>query len=1637
MPVSGVGGTGGTGEGGGTLQDSYASGESIQVTTANGPFTIFNNTDATDTVTVNRTFAGDGHGIDVNMGTGGEAVTDNGLNIDMGSASTGAGISANLVAGAAGDGLQINDAGDGTSIFANKTSANGTVIDIQSSGTSVLTVSAAGDFTARGEVSASEFYELKLDASGGAQYRSVIGGAVTGADLTMESDATTAGATASNLVLKTTTTGGGTVGGVSISAANAVAATSPVSGQVLIEAVDVAGGGSLDITTNLTRLRSLSTTAASSGASSVESRNILSGDSGDVTILTSVDGVGTAGNVFIQSDAKINGTEGGISLEVHSGGAALAVPAAGQILLTTGSEVQIDAFNLDINTPSAAVSIEATQVLMEDGTAALPAWSFTTGGGTAGLSLPTIHEPVMSTNGVEKMRWTLSTIAFTNPLRGANGSGGSPTYAFTSGTNTGMWFGLVEAQLNFSTNGQTAYEMLKVLNNANGDEVSHHFHSEVSKLTSGNYVGLGVDVDETAGTGPAPGSTNFLMQLRSDTGGGMLPRLAVSPLGSIFARGSVGSTPTTPALSFGGAEDMGFYAVTASQMIWGVTGVARLSFSGGVTGPAVDNSMDLGTSGLKFKDLYTYRLKMDVGTAALPAITFDGETTDGIYWALNTVGTTIDGNSKFVVSATEIQWSGILRPFGDNAQDFGLSTRRIKDSFFVGTMLIEDITLDNTVTIDDTGITYGGSDNDFEINGTIALDDASGKNWRITGATGGAASASAGGTGATGTIRSGLGGAGTVGLAAGAGGDLNFFARNAGLDNGGGGADGGGFIATLGLGTGAGLDGQFNIIQVATAARPTLIFNGDINTGFYQQVPDQVAVATAGTVTMAWTNTEVQVNAHLRPNADSAYDLGLTATKWRDVYADTLQMDDGTTALPSHSFDSAPTGGMYATGANIGFATSGAERFLIGTTTCQFSVNILPKTAGVQNIGSSPFPFGNTFSQVFLAEAGTVGAPSVTFDGAEDKGFYSSGTDQIGLALGGINTWAVGPHTLANGSGVVDINTFTFTAAAQATAGDGWRALTVNMTSQGTGTGIRRLLDMQVAGVSQAYVTNSGRIIAADGTVGAPGHAFLSELDVGTFRVAANQLGLAANSEAVIVDNSTAQPTFRADVDDTWHLGTPVIRWERLFVGAGNIADVAVSVGAADIGIYRVGTNLLGLAVASEAVIVDNDAATPSFRPDVDSTWDLGETAVKWNDAHIDRVLLDDGGVGTPSLTFTGNTQTGLRRNGIELRVTIAGADRVVFSSTTMFPAVDNSITLGLIGSRFIRLNVADGTVALPSVAVGEATTGLLLPASNQLGLVANGETVIVDNDAATPSFRPDVTATWTLGEAAITWDVLYVDGGASRSAPSVSVGAVDVGLYLPGVNKLGLAANGEAIWVDNDGATPSFHGEIDTVWTLGEPAFRYARIFAGPGTAIAPAVTVAFGTTDDGNGIYAPATNQLAFAVNGAQELLITSAITTHNNNVHGAPDIGRDLGSVAIRWRNGFFGPGSVGTPSVSISNTGSTTTDNGFYAPADDEIGVTLNGVGEYIFKSTAFEPFADNVNSLGASGKRFSDVFATTTTIGDLRLHSLVDDAKYTINESRDGIFLHDMVTGKVYKFLTEEVDPATAPPPLKRDDDEVN
>lgn len=78
-------------------------------------------------------------------------------------------------------------------------------------------------------------------------------------------------------------------------------------------------------------------------------------------------------------------------------------------------------------------------------------------------------------------------------------------------------------------------------------------------------------------------------------------------------------------------------------------------------------------------------------------------------------------------------------------------------------------------------------------------------------------------------------------------------------------------------------------LRSGTAAAPYWYLNSDFDTGIYRPGADQYAVATGGTKAGEWDASQNYIAAaHVYPDTDSANDLGLTATRWRELFVDDI-----------------------------------------------------------------------------------------------------------------------------------------------------------------------------------------------------------------------------------------------------------------------------------------------------------------------------------------------------------------------------------------------------------------------------------------------------------------------------------------------------------------------------------------------------------------------------------------------------------------------------------------------------------------------------------------------------------------------------------------------------------------------------
>ena len=83
------------------------------------------------------------------------------------------------------------------------------------------------------------------------------------------------------------------------------------------------------------------------------------------------------------------------------------------------------------------------------------------------------------------------------------------------------------------------------------------------------------------------------------------------------------------------------------------------------------------------------------------------------------------------------------------------------------------------------------------------------------------------------------------------------------------------------------------------------------------------------------------------------------------------------------------------------------------------------------------------------------------------------------------------------------------------------------------------------------------------------------------------------------------------------------------------------------------------------------------------------------------------------------------------------------------------------------------------------------------------------------------------------------------------------------------------------------------------------------------------------------------------------------------------------------------------------------------------------GNTIISSGTFLPDSTTTYDLGSATQRWNVVYT-----GDLSLKNAFGD--YTLVEGAEDLFLYNNKTGRVFKFMLQEVDPSIAPP--KKDEE---
>jgi hypothetical protein len=281
-----------------------------------------------------------------------------------------------------------------------------------------------------------------------------------------------------------------------------------------------------------------------------------------------------------------------------------------------------------------------------------------------------------------------------------------------------------------------------------------------------------------------------------------------------------------------------------------------------------------------------------------------------------------------------------------------------------------------------------------------------------------------------------------------------------------------------------------------------------------------------------------------------------------------------------------------------------------------------------------------------------------------------------------------------------------------------------------------------------------------------------------------------------------------------------------------------------------------------------------------------GESAiVAWNGSDYVKVASSTAdGVTTFSAGTTGFTPNSATSGAVTLGGTLAttngGTGLTTFTANQIFyasstSAIGQSVGLTFDGTNFATTGTSSATKFIPTG--GTATgNGVFLPASNTLGFSTNGtQSMTLDASGnlgvgtTSPGRRLNVAVAYSSGTIVPAIKIATVGGYDSNSGTGIDFGQ-DQGTYSTWVTgriaspRTGSNWGGSLTFLTNNDSSETALVERARITSGGQIAASSA------GTAAAPVITK---SDDLDTGIFFPAANELAFAVNGVEELRITSA--------------------------------------------------------------------------------------------------------------------------------------------------------------------
>lgn len=363
--------------------------------------------------------------------------------------------------------------------------------------------------------------------------------------------------------------------------------------------------------------------------------------------------------------------------------------------------------------------------------------------------------------------------------------------------------------------------------------------------------------------------------------------------------------------------------------------------------------------------------------------------------------------------------------------------------------------------------------------------------------------------------------------------------------------------------------------------------------------------------------------------------------------------------------------------------------------------------------------------KIVQLEDGSVSVPALSFQSDTDTGIYRSASGVLSFTSNGVLSANIsgGQVTALNGTALLpsysfltDTDTGIYLAAANSLA------FTTNGTLRGRFTTSGFNVD------SGDFFMNTGTIQNQDGSASTPTYTFQSDPDTGIYRSSSGVLSFTSNGtlsanisggQVAAVDGSVSTPAY-SFLNDT------------------------------NTGFYRITTDTIGATAGGTL------------------KWFTDTTGLTINSGILFNL---DGAVGTPTYTFTGDTNTGIYRIGADqLGVTAGGTQAANFGTNTTNLLAGGSTKLQInttnVTSTTNFYNI-DGTAAAPAYTfTNDTDTGIYRSGANSIDFSTSGSIRLEIGPGSTTVFLGAGGAFQVTG-GSVGWAVSNSNGQMSSSTQS------------------------------------------------------------------------------------------------------------------------------------------------------------------------------------------------------------------------------------------------------------------------------